>query len=133
MEKRDTLEGDTVKREKWAAGLGSGGLGAERGGGESDSSEDVASGCSGKSSSHSYPTPERSGKPKHNRYLVTEQSDILRSPADCTILSSRTSLYSQVTKNLTVQWRPKSSILDPEGQQTLTHILSLVSTLFLIL
>lgn len=44
MEKRDTLEGETVKREKWAAGLGSGVLGTERGGGESDSSEDVASG-----------------------------------------------------------------------------------------
>lgn len=92
MEKRDTLEGETVKREKGAAGLGFGGLGTERGGGESDSSEDVASGCSGKSSSHSYPTPERSGKPKQNRYLVTEQSDILRSSAGCTLLSSRTSL-----------------------------------------
>lgn len=60
MEKRDTLEGETVKREK--AGLGSGVLGTERGGGESHSSEDVARGCSGKSSSHSYPAPEKSQK-----------------------------------------------------------------------
>lgn len=48
---------ETVKREKWAAGLGSGVLGTERGGGESDSSEEVARGSSGKSSSHSYPAP----------------------------------------------------------------------------
>lgn len=133
MEKRDTLEGETVKRENWAAGLGSGGLGTERGGGESDSSEDVASGCSGKSSSHSYPTPERNGKPKQNRYLVTEQSDILCSPADSTILSSRTSLYSQVTKNQTVQSDQKVPFWTQQVEQTLTHILSLVSTLFIIL
>lgn len=58
MEKRDTLEGETVKRENCTAGLGSGALGVERGGGESDVTEDVGRGSSGKSSSHSYPAPE---------------------------------------------------------------------------
>lgn len=53
MEKRDTLEGETVKREKRAAGLGSGVSGRGRGGGESGSSGDVSRGSSGKSSSHS--------------------------------------------------------------------------------
>lgn len=57
MEKRDTLEGETVKREYCTAGLGSGAFGMEQGGGESDT-EDVGSGSSGKSSSHSYPVPE---------------------------------------------------------------------------
>lgn len=58
MEKRDTLEGDTVKREYCTAGFGSGALGTERGGGESDATEDVGRGSRGKSSSHSYPAPE---------------------------------------------------------------------------
>lgn len=58
MEKRDTLEGETVKREYCTAGLGSGALGMERGGGESDATEDVGRGSRGKSSSHSYPAPE---------------------------------------------------------------------------
>lgn len=53
------LEGETVKREYCTAGLVSGALGMERGGGESDAAEDVGSGSSGKSSSHSYPVPER--------------------------------------------------------------------------
>lgn len=57
MEKRDMLEGETVKRESCGAGLGSGALGAEQGGGESDVTEDVGMGSSGKSSSHSYPVP----------------------------------------------------------------------------
>lgn len=55
MEKRDTLEGETVKREYCTAGLGSGALVTERGGGESDAAEDVGNGSRGKSSSHSYP------------------------------------------------------------------------------
>lgn len=59
MEKRDTLEGETVKRENCTAGLGSGALETERGGGESDTTEDVGRGSRGKSSSHSYPVPER--------------------------------------------------------------------------
>lgn len=59
MEKRDTLEGETVKRENCTAGLGSGALETERGGGESDTPEDVGRGSRGKSSSHSYPAPER--------------------------------------------------------------------------
>lgn len=58
MEKRDT-EGETVKRENCAAGLGSGALETERGGGEPDTPEDVGRGSRGKSSSHSYPAPER--------------------------------------------------------------------------
>lgn len=58
MEKRDTLEGETVKRENCTAGLGSGTLGMVRGGGESDATEDVGRGSRGKSSSHSYPAPE---------------------------------------------------------------------------
>lgn len=58
MEKRDTLEGETVKREYCTAGLGSGALGMLRAGGESEATEDVGRGSSGKSSSHSYPAPE---------------------------------------------------------------------------
>lgn len=58
MEKRDTVEGETVKRECCTAGLGSGALGVERGGGESDATVDVGRGSRGKSSSHSYPAPE---------------------------------------------------------------------------
>lgn len=58
MEKRDTLEGETVKREYCTAGLGSGALGMEPDGGESDTTEDVGRGSRGKSSSHSYPVPE---------------------------------------------------------------------------
>lgn len=53
MEKRDTLERETVKRECCTAGLGSGTLGAEWGGGESDTAVDVGRGSNGKSSSHS--------------------------------------------------------------------------------
>ena len=54
MEKRDTLDGETVKRENLAAGWGSGGVGAERGGGgESDTILDVGRGSREKSSSHS--------------------------------------------------------------------------------
>lgn len=68
MENRDVLDGETVKREKWAAGLGSGAFGTEWGGGESDSSEDVARGSNGKSSSHSYPAPER--RRKHTWHRV---------------------------------------------------------------
>lgn len=59
MEKRDTLDGETVKRETCATGLGlmdgrfdfsvwSGG----------DPLEDVGRGSNGKSSSHSKPAPE---------------------------------------------------------------------------
>lgn len=58
MEKRDTLEGETVKREYCTAGLGSGALETERGGGESDTPEDVGRGSRGKSSSHSNPAPD---------------------------------------------------------------------------
>lgn len=58
MEKRDTLEGETVKREYCTAGLGSGPLGMERGERESDAAEDVGRGSREKSSSHSYPAPE---------------------------------------------------------------------------
>lgn len=57
MEKRDTVEGETVKRENCTAGLGSEALGMERGGGESVAAEDVCRGSRGKSSSHSYPAP----------------------------------------------------------------------------
>lgn len=53
MEKRDTADGETLKREYCTAGLGGGALGVERGGGESASAEDVGRGSSGKSSSHS--------------------------------------------------------------------------------
>lgn len=54
MEKRDTLEGETVKRENLAAGWGSGGVGVGRGGGgESDAILDVGRGSREKSSSHS--------------------------------------------------------------------------------
>lgn len=60
MEKRDTLDGETVKREYCTAGLASGALGVmERVGGESDAAEDVGKGSREKSSSHSYPAPER--------------------------------------------------------------------------
>lgn len=58
MEKRETLDGDTVNLEKGAAGLGSGGLETGRGGsggGDSDEEDEVGSGRRGKSSSHSYP------------------------------------------------------------------------------
>lgn len=66
MEKRDTVDGETLKREYCTACLGGGALGAERGGGESDSAEDVGRGNRGKSSSHSYPAPE-AGKDIHKK------------------------------------------------------------------
>lgn len=53
------LDGETVKRGYCLLGLVPGALGMERAGGESDAAEDVGSGSSGKSSSHSYPVPER--------------------------------------------------------------------------
>lgn len=59
MENRETLEGETVKREYCTAGLVSGVVVTERGGGDSDAAEDVGSGSRGKSSSHSKPAPER--------------------------------------------------------------------------
>jgi len=59
MEKRDTLDGEMVKRETCATGLVMtvGGLGfAVMSGG--DPSEDVGRGNNGKSSSHSNPAPK---------------------------------------------------------------------------
>lgn len=53
MEKRDTADGETLKREYCTAGLVGGALGVERAGGESASAKDVGRGSSGKSSSHS--------------------------------------------------------------------------------
>lgn len=58
MENRDTLEGETVKREYCMAGLVSGVLVTGQGGGESGAAEDVGRGSRGKSSSHSKPAPE---------------------------------------------------------------------------
>ena len=58
MEKRDTLEGETVNLECFAAGFLGVALGVERGGGgEPDAILDVGRGSNGKSSSHSYPAP----------------------------------------------------------------------------
>lgn len=57
----------------------------ERGGGESDNSEDVARGSSGKSSSHSYPAPER-GEKKETHTTPDLALECLDFPPDILII-----------------------------------------------
>lgn len=91
MEKRDTLEGETLKREHWTAALGSGALWVERGGGESDATDDVGRGSSGKSSSHSYPAPDSGrwdGVQELMKYWHLLQQSSTYSPLRCFRLKS---------------------------------------------
>lgn len=76
-EKRDTLDGDTVKRDNCTGGFGSGVLVKDCGGGESLTVEDVGRGWRVKSSSHSKPPPDRktvrTGRCFRNLYSESEK------------------------------------------------------------